>query len=201
MVRLCFATNNNHKLEEVRALLEARNSTREKISIVCLKEIGCTEELAETTGTILGNSKQKAEYVFKNYHLSCFADDSGLEVEALHGAPGVDSAIYAGPQRNHSDNIDLLLKNLGQLTNRNARFVTVITLFMGEEVHQFEGELKGKISFEKRGSQGFGYDPVFLPDGFQKTLAEMTMEEKNKISHRARAMEKLVKFINSNLQR
>jgi len=198
---LCFATNNNHKLEEVRALLAERKTTQEIISIVSLKDIGCNEELAETTGTISGNSKQKAEYVFNTYKVDCFADDSGLEVVALNGAPGVDSAIYAGPQRSHEDNINLLLKNLTGVTETNARFVTVITLFLSGQVHQFEGEVKGKILFERRGSQGFGYDPVFLPDGFQRTLAEMTLEEKNKISHRAMAIEKLVKFINSNFQR
>lgn len=201
MIKLCFATNNTHKLDEVRALLGERRSTSEEISIVSLKEIGCTEELAETTGTINGNSRQKAEYVFTNYHVSCFADDSGLEVEALNGAPGVDSAMYAGPQRSHDDNIKLLLKNLEGIAHRNARFVTVITLFLNGKAHQFEGEVRGRILFEKRGSQGFGYDPVFLPDGFQKTLAEMTMEEKNKISHRAMAIQKLVKFISSNFQR
>ncbi|GHN01464.1 non-canonical purine NTP pyrophosphatase [Cytophagales bacterium WSM2-2] len=193
-MRLCFATNNAHKLDEVRALV------KEKISIVNLKEIGCTEELAETTGTISGNSLQKAEYVFKNYSEACFADDSGLEVEALNGAPGVDSAIYAGPQRSHADNIALLLKNMDGVTNRKARFITIITLISEGQIHQFEGVLEGKIISHKQGSGGFGYDPVFMPDGFTKTLAEMTMEEKNKISHRARTVEKLVKFINSNLE-
>jgi XTP/dITP diphosphohydrolase len=187
----CFATNNAHKLAEVRSLLEG------KITIVSLKEIGCHEELEETTGTITGNSQQKAEYVSKNYHVNCFADDSGLEVEALEGLPGVDSAIYAGPHRSHDDNIKLLLKNLDGISNRSARFVTVITLVAAQAVYQFEGELRGKIILEKRGSGGFGYDPVFMPEGFPKTLAEMSMEEKNKISHRARAIEKLVNFLNS----
>jgi XTP/dITP diphosphohydrolase len=132
--------------------------------------------------------------------MDCFADDSGLEVEALNGAPGVDSAYYAGPQRSHDENIHLLLKNLSRYANRKARFVTIITLFLNDQVHQFEGEVKGRILFEKKGSNGFGYDPIFLPEGFQKTLAEMTIEEKNKISHRAMAVEKLVKFINSNIQ-
>jgi XTP/dITP diphosphohydrolase len=200
MIRLCFATNNSHKLDEVRALLTERKPISKDISIISLKDIGCTEELAETTGTISGNSRQKAEYVFSNYQISCFADDSGLEVEALNGAPGVDSAMYAGPQRSHDDNIKLLLKNLEGVAHRNARFVTVITLFLDGKPYQFEGEVKGTILSEKRGSQGFGYDPVFLPEGFQKTLAEMTMEEKNKISHRAMAMEKLIKFISSNFQ-
>ena len=190
-MNLCFATNNGHKLEEVKSLL---NGT---IEIVSLNEIGCLEELQETTGTISGNSKQKAEYVFNTYKVSCFADDSGLEVEALHGAPGVDSAIYAGPQRSHEDNIELLLKNMNGKVNRSARFVTVITLFMNGQVRQFEGEVKGQILYTRKGTGGFGYDPVFMPDGFSISLAEMTMDQKNKISHRAKAIEKLVKFINS----
>ena len=189
-MQLCFATNNAHKLEEAMAIIGR------KIHIVSLKEIGCHEELAETTGTIAGNSRQKAEYIFKNYRVSCFADDSGLEVESLNGAPGVDSAIYAGPQRSHEDNIQLLLKNMVGITNRSARFVTVITLFLDGKFFQFDGEVKGRILLEKKGAEGFGYDPIFLPDGFSKTLAEMSMEEKNKISHRATAIEKLVKFIN-----
>jgi len=125
-----------------------------KIQIVSLKEIGCHEELAETTGTIAGNSRQKAEYIFKNYRVSCFADDSGLEVESLNGAPGVDSAIYAGPQRSHEDNIQLLLKNMVGITNRSARFVTVITLFLDGKFFQFDGEVKGRILLEKKGAGG-----------------------------------------------
>lgn len=191
-MQLCFATNNKHKLDEVKALVDG------KISILSLQDIGCVEELAETTGTIEGNSKQKAAYVFENYRINCFADDSGLQVDALDGAPGVDSAFYAGPQRSHDDNIKLLLKNLNGVSNRNARFVTVITLAVKDKVYQFEGEIKGQILTERRGAGGFGYDPVFLPNGFSKTLAELTMEEKNKISHRAMAIEKLIKFINSN---
>jgi len=190
-MQFCFATNNAHKLDEVRLLLQG------KVELVSLSDIGCREEIEETTGTIIGNSKQKAEYVFNKYKINCFADDSGLEVEALSGAPGVDSAIYAGPQRSHHDNIELLLKNLNGVANRNARFVTVITLFLDGQVQQFEGEIKGKILLARQGTGGFGYDPVFMPDGFSISLAEMTMEEKNKISHRARATEKLVKFINS----
>lgn len=189
-MELCFATNNAHKLEEVRAIIGR------KIHIVSLKEIGCRQELAETSGTITGNSRQKAEYVLNNYSVNCFADDSGLEVESLNGAPGVDSAIYAGPQRSHDDNIQLLLKNMVGITNRSARFITVITLCLDGKSFQFEGEVRGRILSEKKGTGGFGYDPVFMPDGFSKTLAEMSMEEKNKISHRARAIGKLVKFIN-----
>ncbi|HCW07450.1 MAG TPA: non-canonical purine NTP pyrophosphatase, RdgB/HAM1 family [Cytophagales bacterium] len=188
-MKLCFATNNQHKIEEVKSMLLP------SIDLMSLSAIGCKEELAETTGTIAGNSHQKAEYVFRNYKVNCFADDSGLEVEALNGLPGVDSAIYAGSQRSHSDNISLLLKNLQGIKNRKARFITVITLFLNGAAYQFEGILNGSIGLDLRGENGFGYDPVFIPDGFCKTLAEMTMDEKNKISHRARAIEKLVKFI------
>jgi XTP/dITP diphosphohydrolase len=193
-MKLCFATNNTHKINEVKSLLQG------KIALMSLKEIGCFEELAETSGTIRGNSGQKAEYVFNNYRVDCFADDSGLEVEALKGAPGVDSAIYAGLQRSHEDNIRLLLKNIGGMPNRKARFVTVITLYLDGKVQQFEGEVKGEILLEKRGTGGFGYDPIFKPDGFSTTLAEMSVEEKNKISHRAKAIGKLVKFINSHFE-
>ncbi len=186
---ICFATNNEHKLSEVKSLLG------KKIELLSLKDIGCVEELAETTGTIHGNSNQKAEYVHVNYHVDCFSDDSGLEVEALGNAPGVDSAIYAGSQRSHQDNINLLLKNLEGNDNRKASFITVITLIVSGNTFQFEGILKGKIIDEPRGSGGFGYDPVFVPEGSLKTLAELTMEEKNKISHRAKAIQKLMKFL------
>jgi len=191
MTKLCFATNNAHKLSEVKSLLDG------KFQIVSLQEIGCTEELAETTGTILGNSNQKAEYVYTKYKVDCFADDSGLEVTALNNEPGVDSAIYAGPQRSHNDNINLLLKNLEGIENRTARFITVITLIIKGNHFQFEGILDGRILNEKHGSGGFGYDPVFVPKGFDKTLAQMTMEEKNRISHRAKAIAKLVAFLKS----
>lgn len=186
---LCFATANKHKLEEVKKMISPT------IHLVGLIDLGCTEEVPETTGTIPGNSKQKAEYVFQNYKTACFADDSGLEVEALDGEPGVDSAIYAGPQRSHSDNINLLLSKLGSNISRKARFITVITLINNEGAFQFEGILNGMIGYEKKGTGGFGYDPVFIPDGYSKTLAEMTMEEKNKISHRSIAIQKLVEFL------
>jgi len=191
-MELCFATNNEHKLEEV------KKSLARQIHLLTLQQIGCYEELPETTGTIKGNSQQKAEFVYSTYHVNCFADDSGLEVEALHGAPGVDSAFYAGPQKNHSDNVQLLLRNMQGISNRAARFITVITLVAGGKVFQFEGILNGRIVEVPRGENGFGYDPVFLPDGFSNTLAEMTLEEKNKISHRAKAIEKLTKFISGN---
>ena len=191
-MKLCFATNNLHKLEEVKAILP------HSIQLLSLNEIGSYTELPETSGTIAGNSLQKAQFVFQNYNLNCFADDSGLEVEALNGLPGVDSAIYAGPQRNPADNVKFLLKNIEGAIDRKARFITVITFILNGTIHQFEGVLNGTIALDIRGNNGFGYDPVFIPEEFSKTLAEMTFEEKNKISHRARAIEKLVKFINSN---
>ncbi len=191
-MKLCFATNNEHKLSEAKAIL------RGKYQIVSLEEIGCNEELPETTGTIVGNSHQKAEYIYSKYRTDCFADDSGLEVHALTNAPGVDSAIYAGPQRSHHDNINLLLNNLIGNVNRKAQFITIITLIISGDHYQFDGVLKGKISEEKHGNGGFGYDPVFIPDGYDLTLAQMTMEEKNRISHRAIALTKLVSFLESN---
>ena len=188
---ICFATNNEHKLEEIRAILG------DKFKILSLEEIGCNEELPEERDTLEGNSLQKAEYVFQKYKVACFADDTGLEVEALRGAPGVYSARYAGDQRNSEHNIDLLLKNLEGKGNRKATFRTVITLIQPSVLHQFEGIVEGSILEDRKGKGGFGYDPVFLPKGFSKTLAEMSMEEKNQISHRARATEKLVEFLNN----
>ncbi len=191
MVALCFATNNDHKLKEARDILDG------SFQLLSLSDIGCKEELPETTGTIQGNSKQKAVYVFTKYKMDCFADDSGLEVIALNNTPGVDSAYYAGPQRSHDDNISLLLKNLEGIEDRKARFITVITLIISGESFQFEGLLEGKILYEKHGNGGFGYDPVFVPSGFDKTLAQMTLQEKSKISHRAKALQQLLKFLRS----
>ncbi|NOS91977.1 MAG: RdgB/HAM1 family non-canonical purine NTP pyrophosphatase [Cyclobacteriaceae bacterium] len=188
-MQLCFATNNQHKIKEVRALLPAT------FTLLSLQDIGCAEELAEEQNTIPGNSFQKADYVFRNYGVACFADDSGLEVDSLNGAPGVDSAYYAGPQRSFDDNMNLLLKNLQEHTNRMAQFRTVITLITPDLTQQFEGILRGQILHEKRGTEGFGYDPLFLPDGFTHTLAEMALEDKNKISHRSKAMAKLIQYL------
>lgn len=188
-MNLCFATNNKHKLEELQALVGG------KFQLQSLSDIGCKEELAEDQDTLEGNSLQKAEYVFEKYGVPCFADDSGLEVETLGGAPGVYSARYAGPQRSHDDNITLLIRNLEGKTNRNAQFRTVITLIDTQGRHQFEGVLKGAILATRKGNGGFGYDPVFQPEGFSKTLAEMSMEEKNKISHRGLAVKKFIEFL------
>jgi XTP/dITP diphosphohydrolase len=188
-MELCFATNNLHKIQEVQSILSGR------YTILSLADIGCTEELLEEQDTIPGNSFQKADYVFRTYNVPCFADDSGLEIEALDGAPGVHSAYFAGPHRSHQDNMNLVLSKLSNTENRRAQFRTVITLVTASITQQFEGILKGTILAEKRGDGGFGYDPIFLPDGYSKTLAEMSAEEKNQISHRAKAIGKLVDFL------
>lgn len=182
--KICFATSNVHKLEEVRSLLPA-------IEIPGLHDIGCQEAIPEDHETLRENSLQKARYVFDRYHISCFADDSGLEVEALNGAPGVHSAYYGGPERDAKKNIDRLLQELGSTSNRSARFVTVITLILDGQFFVFEGELRGSITLGPRGTGGFGYDPVFVPEHETRTLGEFSSEEKNRISHRARAIQKL----------
>lgn len=189
-MRLCFASNNKHKLEEI------KNVVGRKFEILSLADIKCNEELPETRNTLEGNSLQKAEYVLQHYNTPCFADDTGLEVEALNGAPGVYSARYAGNHRNTDDNIALLLQNLKNDTNRKAQFRTVITL-IGIEAQPvfFEGVIRGEIITEKRGSSGFGYDPVFIPEGHSRTFAEMTLEEKNQLSHRAIAVKKLAEYL------
>jgi XTP/dITP diphosphohydrolase len=187
--KLCFATNNAHKLEEIQAILG------DSFDLLSLKDINCIEELPETGNTLEANSLQKAQYLYDHYQINCFADDSGLEVNALGGEPGVYSARYAGEQRIHADNIHLLLKNLSGKSDRSAQFRTVITLFQNGEYHQFEGIIKGQIIEDLRGTDGFGYDPIFMPEGFDKTFAEMSLEEKGRISHRARAFQKLVAFL------
>ncbi len=189
MKKICFATNNKNKIAEVSQMLQG------KYELVSLEEIGCTEELPEEQDTMEGNSRQKAQYVWQNYNISCFADDSGLEVEALGGAPGVYSARYAGPQRSDSDNIELVLQNLEGKSNRNARFRTSITLILNGQEHQFEGTVNGSITQGWKGNKGFGYDPIFTPAGHSKTFAEMSSEEKNSISHRGIAVRKLVDFL------
>jgi XTP/dITP diphosphohydrolase len=192
--RICFATNNVHKLEEVRTKVAPL-----PISIDSLSDIGCAEELPETQDTIPGNSLQKAMYVFTHYGITCFADDTGLEVDALNGAPGVYSARYAGPQRSSADNIELLLHNLKGRKDRGAQFRTAITLVgFRPEPLIFEGIVRGEICPTLRGSSGFGYDPVFLPNGHNRTFAEMTLDEKNQLSHRALAVSKLIAFLSQN---
>jgi len=190
VIKLCFATNNKHKLEE------ARDIARDHFKIVSLEEINCFEELPETMPTLEGNSLQKAEYVFQKYHVPCFADDTGLEVESLNDEPGVFSARYAGEHKSSHENINLLLKNLGDEKNRKARFRTVITLLgLVPTPLYFEGVVPGVITLERRGSSGFGYDPVFIPDGFDKTYAEMTLQQKSSLSHRAIALKKLEHYL------
>lgn len=181
-----FATNNPHKLEEV------RHAAGHKIQIKSLAEAGCTDELPETGDTLEANARQKAEYIFHKLGIPCFADDSGLEVEALNGEPGVHSAHYAGPQRSSTENIELLLSRMQNISNRKARFRCVIALAEPAGVQLFEGILHGEIANEPRGNEGFGYDPIFIPEGYTRTLAEMSLEEKNQISHRATAVRKLV---------
>jgi XTP/dITP diphosphohydrolase len=191
MNTICLATNNQHKVEELQQMLEGL------FEIKTLKDIGCEEEIPETADTFEGNSLQKARFVFDRYGIDCISDDSGLEVEALNGDPGVFSARYAGEHGNHAANIDKLLKNIEHETNRVARFRTSVTLIVNGEIHQFDGIVTGKITKEKRGDAGFGYDPVFIPDGYDITFAEMSMEEKNPISHRGKAVEQLIGFLKS----
>ena len=194
-MRICFATNNRHKVNEIKAMLPA------SVEVVSLAEIGCEEELAEDQNTLEGNSHQKAEYVYKKYGVPCFADDTGLEVYALDGEPGVYSARYAGAQRDNMANIQLLLEKLRGKDNRMAQFRTVITLINPSgKVKQFEGVVKGTILAEMKGTEGFGYDPVFAPKGFRQTFAEMPSDQKNAISHRGKAIRKLVDFLSKQKQ-
>ena len=191
MKKIVFATNNKHKLEEIREILG------ENFEIVSLKDIGCDVDIPETGNTLEDNALQKAEYVKQHYGLDCFADDTGLEVDALNGAPGIHSARYAeGTDHDSNANMDKLLKELGNNNNRKARFRTVIALLLNGETHLFEGIVNGKIIYEKHGTEGFGYDPIFVPDGYEHSFAELGMEIKNQISHRARAVKKLADFLN-----
>ena len=189
MKTLVFATNNLHKLEEVRDILGG------SFRIASLKEIGCTDDIPETADTLEGNALQKARYVKDKFGYDCFADDTGLEVEALGGAPGVFSARYAGPGHDSETNMQKLLKELERKTNRQAQFRTVVALLLDGEEYTFEGIVRGTILTERRGTAGFGYDPVFVPEGYAETFAEMGSEEKNRISHRARAVQKLADFL------
>lgn len=187
---LVFATNNNHKIEEVKALLPVI------YKLLSLKDIGCNEDIEETSDTFEGNALLKARYLYEKYHLPCFSDDSGLEVMELNWAPGVFSARYAGEHGNHEKNMDKLLQSLDGKTNRAARFRTVLCYIdtNGNQTY-FNGIINGNITLEKRGSGGFGYDPLFIPDGYQKTFAEMTPDEKNLISHRALAVKEFAAFL------
>ncbi|PNQ72404.1 non-canonical purine NTP pyrophosphatase [Hanstruepera neustonica] len=189
-MQLVFATNNLNKLQEVQKLIPSH------ITLLSLKDIGCFEDIPETQPTIEGNAVQKAQYVKDHYGYDCFADDTGLEVEALNGEPGVFSARYAGEQRDANDNMDLLLTNLTDKPNRSAQFKTVIALHLHGQLHTFTGICKGDITSNKKGTDGFGYDPIFKPNGFNQTFAEMTLEQKNEIGHRGKAVLKLVDFLN-----
>jgi XTP/dITP diphosphohydrolase len=190
-MKLVFASNNNHKLEEVRGILG------NGIHILSLAEIGFTSELLETSGTIKGNAIQKASALFEATGLFCFADDSGLEVTALNGLPGVDSAHYAGPQRDSRANYDRVLHELAGKQDRSARFVTVISLMLPTGSFLFEGVVEGEISSESSGKLGFGYDPIFIPNGYTIPFAEIPAEIKNQISHRAMALNKMANFLES----
>lgn len=188
-MKICFATNNSKKIEEVKAALG------DSFTLVSLREIGCDEELPETGSTLEHNAFQKARYVFDNYGINCFADDTGLEVEALNGAPGVYSGRYAGEPRSDARNMALLLSNLENIKDRKARFRTVIALIQGGEEKSFEGVANGEILTEQSGLGGFGYDPIFQPRGYTKTFAELSLEEKNMISHRGKAVAALADFL------
>lgn len=187
---LIFATNNLHKITEIQSIIG------DNFILKSLKQIGCNEDIPETAPTLEGNALLKAQYVFDKYGKNCFADDTGLEIEALGGRPGVFSARYATEGHDFEANIDKVLGELKGVENRKARFRTVIALILDGSVHYFEGIVNGEIITERKGIKGFGYDPVFLPDGYDKTFAEMPLDEKNKISHRSRAVAKLVDFLN-----
>jgi XTP/dITP diphosphohydrolase len=186
---IVFATNNAHKIKEVRSLLPPG------FSLLTLKDIDCDDELPETGNSFQANASQKATYVYEKFGVDCFADDSGLEVNALRGEPGVHSARYAGPRAGSEENVTRLLYEMKGITDRSARFRTVIALIRNGEQHFFEGIINGTIAESAIGSEGFGYDPVFIPENSTKTFAEMTPEEKNAISHRAIAIKKLVVFL------
>lgn len=190
-MKLVFASNNKNKIKEIQLLLPNH------IQIVSLEDIGCFVDIPETADTIEGNAVLKANYVTEHYGYNCFADDSGLEVPALNGAPGVHSARYAGEQKNDNDNMDKLLSNLKTEPNRKANFKTVICLNLNGEQHLFTGIINGKIIEEKIGTKGFGYDPIFVADGYTKTFAELSIEEKSSISHRGLAVKQLVEFLSA----
>lgn len=190
-MKLVFATNNPNKLKEVKALVPSH------IQLLSLEDIGCTEDIPETSPTIEGNAIQKARYLKKTYGYDCFADDTGLEVDSLQGDPGVYSARYAGEAKDAHANMDKLLNNLKEKKDRKAQFKTVIALHINGTLETFTGICSGTIAVQKKGDKGFGYDPIFLPDGYTETFAELPLEEKNSISHRAKAVNQLVKFLNN----
>ena len=188
-MQLVFASNNPNKIKEIQQLLP------KSIQILSLEDIGCYEEIPETAETIEGNAILKANYVTEKYGYDCFADDTGLEVDALNGAPGVYSARYAGAQKSAEDNMDKLLKVLTDISNRKAQFKTVIALNSNQQLHLFTGIVKGEITFEKTGNQGFGYDPIFKPEGCNGTFATLSIAEKARISHRGKATQLLLEYL------
>lgn len=189
-MKICFATNNPKKIEEVKAALG------NQFEILSLAEIGCREELPETGNTLEHNAFQKARFVKDKYGVDCFADDTGLEVKSLGGEPGVYSGRYAGEPRSDDRNMDKLLTSLEALADRSAQFRTVIALLLGEKEYQFEGIASGEILFERTGEGGFGYDPIFRPSGYEKSFAQLSLQEKNQISHRGKAIQQLIDFLN-----
>lgn len=194
-MKLLFASSNQHKITEIKSLLP------NGYELISLTDIGFHDEIPETAITIQGNAVLKTEFLVNNkLSTNCFSDDSGLVIPALNGEPGVYSARYAGVQRNDNDNMDLVLEKLKSISNRSAYFITVIALWWKDEIHLFEGKVEGEILHEKRGSNGFGYDPIFQPVGQLLSFAEMNSDEKNKLSHRARALEKLIDFIEVQLK-
>ncbi len=190
-MELIFVTNNSHKLSEIRSILS------DKFNILSLKDIGFEGEIAETRDTIAGNSLEKTKFIFDRYHKNCFGDDTGLIIDSLNGAPGVYSARFAGENASYEDNMNKVLREMREKRNRKAYFVTVITLFFEGKMYQFEAKVEGEITTTPIGTNGFGYDPVFLPKGSRKTYAQMNDKEKNTISHRALATQKLIEFLNS----
>nr|WP_247672655.1 non-canonical purine NTP diphosphatase [Aquimarina sp. MMG016] len=191
MIKLVFATNNLNKLKEVQVLMPSH------IQLLSLSDINCTEDIPETSDTIEGNAIQKAQYIKEKYGYECFADDTGLEVEAINGDPGVYSARYAGPEKDADNNMNKLLQELKGQVNRDAQFKTVIALELNNELKTFTGICKGTITQDKQGDGGFGYDPIFLPKGYTKTFAELSLAEKNRIGHRGKAVQQLIKFLNN----
>lgn len=189
MIKLVFATNNQHKLQEIKQILG------DSIELLSLNDINCDEEIPENQETIEGNAAEKSFYIFNKYGLNCFADDTGLEIDALNGEPGVYSARYAGEEKSPDKNMDLVLEKLTEIKNRKARFKTVISLVIDGHEIQFEGIVNGQILETKRGKIGFGYDPIFQPEESDLSFAEMSMEEKSKISHRGRAVQKLIEHL------
>jgi XTP/dITP diphosphohydrolase len=192
MNRIVFATNNKHKLAEVSEILKG------KFEVLSLLEIGCTEDIPETAETLEGNALLKARYVREKYGFDCFADDTGLEIEALNFAPGVISARYAGEQRNMADNIAKVMQELDGKASRKAQFRTIVAYLKGDQEYTFEGKVLGEITAQQSGTGGFGYDSIFRPEGFNETFAELGSAQKNAISHRALAIKKLIQFIQEN---